>query len=396
VTQRYENWHQPWCVIHGSGALASLPVELDRLEIDRALLLTTPALSRQQQILSEVRALLGRRLVAQFHECERHVPRAAVLAAARTTDGTPVTGIVALGGGSVIDTGKGVALAMAAELKAADGFDSYRVDAFTGPVGSRLPFPDGLLPIVALPTTLSGAEYTNVAGIVDPNRHVKDLYRNDALAPRTIILDPALAAATPPELWCSTGVKTMSDGIEQLYSRFSHPVVEAVTMAGITRLVNKLTSYRDGQGDAVMDCYLGSWLSVFAGFSANTLTGIGASLRHQIGAAYGAPHAEIGCVLLPHIMRFNLPATPHLIEPLSVVFGLDATPARGSSEVDPLCDAVQEFVGSLGLPTTLEEIGVDSSRFSGVARHSFEDFTGGGNPRPASEQDLLELLQAAS
>jgi alcohol dehydrogenase class IV len=398
MAQRFENWHQPWCVIHGQDALESLPAEIARLGIDRVLLLTSRSFARDGSILGRVRALVGSSLVGEFGHCDQHSPRPTVLRAAAEARRTEATGLVTLGGGSVTDCAKGVAMALAGNLRQPGDFDAFRVriSPSANQVTPRLPADP--LPIIALPTTLSAAEYTNVAGIVDPARGSKDLYSDDRLAPRAVILDPALAAGTPDRLWAATGIKTMSDAVEQLYSRFSHPVVDAVAVQGIARLARNLPRSADTDGQARLECYVGSWLSVFAVFSADVLAGVGASLRHQIGAVCGAPHAEVACVLLPHVLRFNLPAAPHAVAGLSQALGLGTAEAADPAiAADRICARVSSLIASLGLPTTLGQIGVSPDSFDLIAENALGDFTAAGNPREiTSAGQLIEILAAAS
>ena len=398
MAQRFENWHQPWCVIHGQDALESLPAEIDRLGLDRVLLLTSRSLAREGSLLGRVRSLIGACIAGEFSECDQHSPRPTVLRAAAEAMRTGSSGLVTLGGGSVTDCAKGVAMALSANMRQPGDFDAFRVRMSpTAPlVTPRLP--EDPMPIIALPTTLSAAEYTNVAGIVDPVRGSKDLYSDDRLAPRTIILDPALAAATPARLWAASGIKTMSDAVEQLYSRFSHPVVDAVAARGIALLAQNLPRSVGTDERARLECYVGSWLSVFAVFSANALAGVGASLRHQIGAVCGAPHAEVACVLLPHVLRFNLPAAPHAVSRLGQALGVGpAEVADLATAPDRISAQVSWLIDSLGLPTTLRQIGVTADSFELIAKNAIGDFTAAGNPREiTSAADLIEILVAAS
>lgn len=389
---RYENWHQPWCVIHGAGALDALPAELDRLGCERVLLLTTRSLVREGKLLASVRELVGERLAVEFGECDAHSPLPCVLKAAERARVGAVDGIVTFGGSTVTDTGKGVALALAENITTVAGFADYRVRSAPPAPPVKPALTADPVPVIALPTTLSGGEYTNVAGLVDPERGSKDLYSDDRLAMRTVILDPAQAAATPPELWSATGIKTMSDAVEQLYSKKAHPVTDALVVEAIGLLAGNLKASIDGDPDARLRCYIGSWMGLFSVFSSNALPGIGAALRHQVGAVSGAGHGQVTCVLLPHVLRFNLPAVPAVTRRLAEAFGVE-------SAADPeaaVVAAVADLVASLGLPSALTELGVGPEHLEQIATHTMADFTGAGNPREVESTDqLVELLRAA-
>jgi alcohol dehydrogenase class IV len=365
--------------------------------MDRVFLVTTRSLVSEGSILARVEKLIGDRLVGRFDETEQHAPRPSILKIAQAARDVGATGIVGLGGGSVTDTTRGVLIALTGNCTVPSDFDAFKV-RFSPPAPAiKPPMASNPIPFIALPTTLSGGEFTNVAGIVDVERGAKDLYSDDRLAPRTVILDPALAAATPAGLWTSTGVKTMSDAIEQLYSKFSHPVVDAIAAQGIEQLASNLPKSVDGDPDARLGCYVGSWLSLFAVFSAGALPGVGASLRHQVGAVSDAPHGKITAVLLPHVLRFNLPSAPHVIAPLGQALGIDGIKDLGQDEaVEAICSKVAALIASLGLPTRLEEINVLPGDFAQIAKNAMEDYTGSGNPRTvASADELITILTAA-
>ncbi len=381
MVTRYENWHQPWCVVHGAGALRTLDAELDQLGVERVLLLTTRSLSGSA-LLSDVRAALGSRLAAEFHRCRQHTPLPSVFEAAERLGSDDVDALVALGGSSVIDTGKAVNLARAGGLDGAEqpGADTRR-----------------FLPLVALPTTLSGSEYTNVVGVVDPRQRRKLVYSNDRLTPRLVVLDPVLARDTPSQLWASTGVKIMSDAIEQLYSRSSHPVSDALAVAAIERLSTHLPDSLRPDEDSILECYLGAWFAVFSVFCARAMPGVGCTLRHQVGAVSGAPHAEITCALLPHVLRFNLPAAPHVVDRLAQALGVERTPdARVDETVDLIARRVEAMVASVALPGRLRDLGVKQEDFPLIADHAMSDESGVGNPRDVDDsRELIDILRAA-
>lgn len=380
-------------MVHGAGALESVAPELERLGGERVLLLTTGSLSRDGRLLAQLRSRIGGRLVGEFDRCEQHTPRTVVLAAAAAAREVQATAILAAGGSSVVDAAKGVALAIAENLLTAEDFDTYRLrDRTRSPAA-------GTLPVIAVPTTLSGAEYSNVAGILDPARTTKDLFHDDRLAIRTIILDPSQADATPAELWAATGVKSLGGAIEKLYSRSAHPVVDALSLEGIRLLNTSLEASVGGDLGARLQCYIGAWLSNFAGPSARTAPGIAAALRHEVGAVSGAAHGNITCVLMPHILRFNLQAADPRQVAIRLAAALDVT-ASGtttprSSAVDACTDRLDELVRLLGLPTRLREIGVAESDLRAIAEHTLEGGLG-GNPREVSSADeIAELLRHA-
>ena len=197
------------------------------------------------------------------------------------------------------------------------------------------------LPHIALPTTLSGAEYSRDIGITNETLRKKEIFRFDAVSPQSILLDPQLTMATPHRLWAATGVKVMSDAIEQLYSKSSHPVIDSLCLAAIRSFaINLPLSLERRAGctsarlNARLHCQIASWQSLFGMHNAGTRVGIGGALRHQLGGMSRIPHGEATCVMLPHLLRYNFPAVPDryraLAEALQVGVREDTDEAPGS------------------------------------------------------------------
>lgn len=385
---RYENWHQPWCVVHGRGVLAGLAQELDRLNVGSVLLLSTRALVRETTLLEKIRGVIGPRLHLEYTDCREHVPGTIVLDVAKAMRDSSVDGVVALGGSTVIDTAKGAVLAHA------HGAKNY--EQLSEVLSQRdIPQSTPHLPLIALPTTLSGSEYTNVVGILDERRRIKVLHQSDALTPRLIMLDPQLAMATPRDLWGTTGVKVLGDAIEQLYSRSSHPVTDALATTAITRLSHSLLPSLGGSEDAILNCYIASWMALFSTFSAQAKLGVGALLRHRVGAVTQAGHAEIACALVPHVLRFNLPAAPRIVSAVASAVGVTDEGRHAENLVEQIAVEVAQLVASVGGPLRLRDLGMSRAQIAEISEDAASDFTATGNPRNVTNNDLKSILTQA-
>jgi len=392
MSGRYENWHQPWCVIHGDDALASLPAELDRLGLRRVLLLTTRSLVREGDLLGRVRALVGGRLVAEFGECDAHVPRETVLKVADVAVAAAADAIVCLGGGSVIDTAKATALAAAGDVRLPDDFDRYRLRFVPGSTVEPMALPHAAPAVIALPTTLSAAEFTNNVGMLDTVRGIKDRYVYDELCPKVVFLDEELSTSTPARLWGATGMKVLSDALEQLYSRGGDPAAQAMALEGVRLLSDNLTAAVERAPRARAACYLGSWFALFAVCSVEMRPGIGGAVRHQMGAISRAGHGEIAAVLLPHILRFNLPVVPAVVARLAPVMGVEG----GADPVDAIAGRVEALIAAQELPSTLRELGIDRADLPAIAEASLAESSTAGNPREIrGAHEVVQLLEAA-
>jgi alcohol dehydrogenase class IV len=371
-------------VVYGPGsATSSLSELLARVGSTRPFLLTTRSVERAglaDELAAAVPGITGR-----FSGSREHTPEPVVLEAAAAARESGADGLVSLGGSSVVDLTKGVALVLA------EGDDLGRLrlgarDPDGRPLRPRLDAPK--LPHLALPTTLSGAEFTGGAGITDPAAGHKALYSDPKLTPRWVVLDPELARATPATLWASTGMKVLADTIELLCSTRANPVADALAVGALRHLEADLApSTRDPDDLAARQRCL---LAVAMVLPSLMSVGVGlvAALRHQLGGALGVPHGVASTIVLPHVLRWNADAAGG---PLA-----DAAPAIGAPSVDGLVARIEKLTDELGLPRRLRDVDVAREALPAVAGHALADGASRTNPRPVrSPDDILEVLEAA-
>lgn len=382
----YESWHQEWSVFDGDDALTALPRLLDDWATQRCLLVASRSLSHTGVLAGEVATLVGDKLAGRYHEIVPHVPRGSALRLADELRAREVDTVVALGGGSVVDTVKAAVLAVTMGCRFEADFDALVRQPGFGP---RLRAPvSNPVRVVALPTTLSGAEFSSSAGVVDPSRQVKELYCYDWLAPDAVVLAPQLARETPLDVWHATGLKLFSDAIEQTYGRRSHEVVTVLALEAARRLVRVLPGESNRDPSAALACFRAAWFSMFGVFNAQTFPGAAAALRHQVGARTKAPHGKIAAVLLPHVLRFNLPACADRLPAIADALGAKDT-------VESVVWAVETLRDSTEVPRTLRELAVPETDLPEIAELAAGSFAGSNNPRAASAPDLLSILRDA-
>jgi alcohol dehydrogenase class IV len=365
---------------------------LERLGVKQAFLITTPSIARSPLLL-RVKETIGEWLVGEFTESCEHTPRSIVLRAARRVEeAKPIGALISFGGSSVIDLTKGVALVLAEGEK----LDNYRVH-FDPSSGVRVP--DLLNPTImhiALPTTLSGSEFTNVVGVTDESRGQKDLFMDAKLTPRLVFLDPDLTIFTPPLLWAGTGMKVVADCLEELCSPRANPLTDALALGGLKTLYQNLsTTISDpGRKDARLHCQFASFMAIPN--IINTGLGIVSSLRHQIGAAFGVPHGVASTIILPHALRWNLPFVVETLSDVASALGIADDKMEKETSALRLVEAVEGLIKSLCLPVRLRDVGVIKEAIPNIAEHAAKDFFVTSNPRPVnSAYDLMEVLSAA-
>jgi alcohol dehydrogenase len=390
----YENGHQWRRVEHGEGCLANLGRELARLRIERPFLVTTRSLVASD-LLAQVKASCGVPVVGQFSEAQPHTPREVVVRAAGMLHDARPDGVVSFGGSTVVDTAKGAVFAHAAAIARAADFDRWTQEEGTS---SDLDRP--VLPHVAIPTTLSGAEYSRDIGITNEALRRKEIFRYDAVSPQSIFLDPAMTLATPPRLWAATGIKVMSDAIEQIYSRASHPAIDAQCLAAIRAFSTSLPeSLRDGGTSRIqarLRCQIASWQALFGMHDAGTRVGIGGALRHQLGGMFRIPHGEATCVMLPHLLRYNFPAIPDRYAALAEAMLLREPFADDDARLEAIVARVEALVRALDLPTRLGPLGVRRADLPAMADHVMQENSLAFNPRAiAGKAEIVRILEAA-
>ena len=379
-------------VVFGPGCVREqLTQILDQQGIQRAFLVSTPSLTRTD-LLPAVREVLGARCVGEFTESRAHTPRTTVLDAARQARTANADGLISFGGSSVIDLTKGVALVLA------EGEDFDRLQAhFTPETGLQVPdLPAPKLPHIAIPTTLSGGEFTGGIGISDLERGEKDIYIDLKTTPRWVFLDSSLSIATPSDLWAGTGMKIFADGIEMICSPRATPYTDALAYQSLDLLYQNLPA-----GVATADDVTARGNCLFAAFMIlpnllNVGLGMVAGLRHQIGAGHGVPHGVASTIVLPHVMRWNLSAATQSLSATAVRLGFVQHGTAPEAAAERIIQAVEELISTLNLPSRLRDVEVPQDAFAGIAGHVIHDFVVATNPRRIEKsEDVMEVLRAA-
>ncbi|CAK7222025.1 hypothetical protein SBRCBS47491_004727 [Sporothrix bragantina] len=351
----------------------------------RAVIITGPTLADKTPLVKAVEALLGpARHAGTFSGIRQHAPVDTVEDAVAIAVADARTDVViSIGGGSPIDAAKTV---------------SFRFHEKHG----------RFLTHVAIPTTLSAAECTDVGGTT-MHDGVKQGVRHPALAPAYILYDPVFARHTPPALFMSTGVRALDHAMELQY----HPAAtvlpcKAVARAAIATLVERLPQYKHDptNADVVLALFLAAYGSL--GFFGNKMTG-GLGLSHTIGYAigspYGIPHGVTSCLTLGHVVALKarlVPSDAHNIALTLPCFGAGATRTdNGTDTGNDAADAAEvgrrilALVDALGLATTLTHYGVSRDQLDIICDRALGSWMPGeqkGEGDTAIRQAVRELV----
>jgi len=373
-------------VVYGRPALEALTELAGGFGVQRLLITSTASLSGPDGVATRLAEALGPLCVGVFSDISAHSPREGVIDGAARARAVGADLLVAVGGGSVIDATKVMQLALWAGVEAVDALGAYR--AGPGPDRADLSKLTPGVRMAAVPTTLSAAEFTAFAGVTDVARHAKEGYAHPLLAPRAVILDPALTLGTPPRLWFSTGMKAVDHAVEQLCNPLRSPYADALAEAGLRDLGQGLAASqaRPDDLDARLQCQVGMWLAM-SGASAGRGLGASHAIGHTLGGTYGVPHGLTSCVILPAVLRWNEGVAD---DRQRLVAGLLGRPDLSAA------DAVKTLAQNLSLPTDLAAVGIGPDQFQAIAEHTLHDRGVRSNPRRITgADDIVAILELA-
>jgi alcohol dehydrogenase class IV len=271
----------------------------------RVFVLTSRSVAGTSTVESIVRGL-GPAHVGTFAGMRAHVPLDDVFAA---TDAAGVAGadlLVAVGGGSVMDAAKLVALCLRYDLRDSTGLGEYAGFGAARTGAMHPPGIDGWTRIVAVPTTLSAAEFTWWSGGLDTATRKKRPYSHPHMMPRHVALDPAATLDTPRELFLSSGMKAVDHAVERLATLRTDVLTEVHCARSLELLWQGLTSVSADPDDldARLRCQTGMALAM-ASPASGAKVGASHALGHALGAHNGVPHGLTSCVLLPAVLRWT-------------------------------------------------------------------------------------------
>lgn len=369
-------------VIWGEPAQEALLAEVQRRGSSRVFIVTGKTLNRQTPLIGQLTQALGDRFVGCFDECIEHTPRRTVMDAARAVRSASPDLIVTVGGGTAIDTVKVLLIALAEGLEHEDELSDWHLGV--NPDGSRrLPkVKSPPMRQIAISTTLSAAEFSNLGGCTDEKRKVKDAYMGEEIGPATVILDPKATLYTPSWLWLSTGLRALDHAIEGLCSISPSPLIHALGLEAVRLLTNGLRqSHRDPEDlEARLDCLQGAWLAGIA--IMRVPFGASHGIGHSLGAVTGMSHGYTSCIMLPHVMRFNVEKTKSMQSLIAQAMGTNLDAA----------DAVAKLVADIGLPGRLSDLKVNAEHLEAVAAGAMENLWVKTNPEPIRDVEQIRQL----
>ena len=298
-------------IVFGPGTLERVPEVVERVGSGRTMLVAGGSAAA---IAEPIRARLGDRVVVTHDDVRQHVPEDLANVAVRRARDANVDGVITVGGGSSIGLGKVVAVSLE-------------------------------LPLIAVPTTYSGSEMTPVYGITGATK----ITRRDVRAlPRAVVYDPSVTLGLPPRVTATSGLNALAHCMEAIVGPGATPPSALVAREAAALLPDALRAcIRDGSDLAARSVAL--YASCLAGRSlALAGTGLQHKLAHILGGRYGAIHAEVHSVLLPHVAAYHEAEVPAAMTTLARALGIEGDPS----------DALRRLAIDIGSPLSLEELGL--------------------------------------
>ncbi len=372
-------------VIFGKPADEAIVSTADRLGAERVFLMVSGTLNRTTDEIAKVQTALGARCVATFDAMPPHTPRAAVLAATKMAREAEADLIVTFGGGSITDGAKAVQMCLANDISTIERMDALRADKDAGVTLCKPP----TVRQVSVPTTLSGGEFSALAGVSDERTKTKELFKHPTVVPRTVILDPSVTVHTPEWLWISTGIRAVDHCVEGICSGQAHAYGDAQAMKGLALFAKGLPRVMKDPNDlqARLDCQMGTWLSM-APIASGVPMGASHGIGYILGTLFGVPHGHTSCIMLPSVMTWNKPANAERQAIVSEVMG------RPGEDAGTVLD---EFIGNLGMPRSLAAVDIGADQFDAIAEGAMKTPWIPRNPRPIpSPAEVKEILELAA
>lgn len=348
----------PRTIHSGPGAIESLTEVLDFLNLHRVLLVHGPHTAKAG-LVKPIADIISDRVAAVFGDSHSPTVIATNDAIVELTRRVKPDGVVAIGGGSAVDAGKCAVHAIGAQL-----------------------------PLVAVPTTFSGAEMTLDAGIVDPVKKIKNQIRGPHLVATSAIYDPEFFKTISEETLAGSSMNAMAHCVEALYTPATSPFIQSLAICGAAQLYSGLTiRFVKGQVEESWNDLLEGAIS--AGIACgNASIALHHIMCHYVGPALGLSHGGANSLMLPYTMRYNMPAVEGVFARLAHALG------AGEQAVDAV-DAMERLHRQIRLPTRLGPLGLTQDIAHAISGHVVNHPRMKNNPRPVSRDDVERILWSA-
>ena len=291
--------------------------------------------------------------------------------------------VVAIGGGSAMDTGKAIALCGPNGGTPADYADG------------RLAY-ENIAPIICVPTTAgTGSEVTRSSVITESTTHRKMTLKHAALRPTLAVLDPVLTYSVPASVTAATGVDALVHAIEGYTCKVTNPISQALGAKAMKSIVSALpVAYADGQDEAARHAMLEGSLLAGLCFGSADVAAVHC-LAEALGGMYDTPHGIANSVFLPHVLRFNAAENKAMHAGLARYMGFAVDADTDEQAVDKLITGIADWTAGLQIPKLKDLPGVKEEDFPRIVELSMKNGSTPSNVRTITADDYLRILEEA-
>jgi 4-hydroxybutyrate dehydrogenase len=374
------NWSYPTAIRFGAGRISEIAEACISAGITKPLLVTDRGLASMQittQTLDMIEAAgLGR---AMFSDVDPNPNEKNVEEGLKVYREGDFDGVVAFGGGSGLDLAKTLAF-MAGQSRPLWDFEDI------GDWWTRAD-PDGIHPIVAVPTTAgTGSEVGRASVITNSETHEKKIIFHPKMLPAVVICDPELTVGMPKFITAGTGLDAFAHCVEAFSSPHYHPMSQGIALEGMRLVIDNLPiAYTDPTN---IDARANMMSAAAMGATAFQ-KGLGAihALSHPIGAHHHTHHGTTNAVFMPTVLKFNADAIRDRFDRAAGYLGIDGG-------FDGFCAFVDQFNDSFAIPKTLNDLGVKDPDLDILVRDALKDPSTGGNPVTMTEANTRALFES--
>ncbi|MFN7988555.1 MAG: iron-containing alcohol dehydrogenase [Thermoanaerobaculia bacterium] len=371
-------------VVFGPGSSRDVREEVRALGCARAVVVTDSVLATRTDVPARIEKTLGESCAGVFSDVVPDSGVHIVDAGAAFARERGADCIVSVGGGSAIDTAKGIAIVLkeGGSLRDYEGFQVLRRPQ---------------TPHVAIPTTAgTGSEVTYVAVIKDHEAHQKLLFGDYNIIPNTALLDPELTVGLPPQLTAATGMDAMSHAVEAIHSQQKEPIADGLALHAI-RLIHEFLPRAVSDGKDIVARGQMLIASNMAGTAfSNAQVGLVHAIAHTVGARHGIHHGLANSIVMPHVVRFNAGEVAAVYRPIAEALGVAVGGLSDEACAEEVASRLSGLAARTGLPQTLSSQGVPEEALADLAEATLADASIIYNGRTVlGAEELLGVYRAA-
>lgn len=376
-------FYLPTEIKSGKNETKNLPHFLMKMGIKNPIILSDKGIKATGIIDSILKRLTENKIkCVEFYDIEPNPKDKNIKEITQYAKSNEVDGIIAVGGGSVLDTAKGVGIMLTheGEINDWEGDNTLKKD---------------ISPLICIPTTCgTGSEATNIAVITDTERKLKMGIVDDRIAPKLAILDPELINSLPPGLTASTGMDALTHAIEAYTSKAATPVTDALALHAITLIRENIYSavQDDANNEAKANMLNASLLAGIA-FS-NSNVGSVHCISEAMGGVYDIPHGIVNAIFLPYVFEYNSEEKTERHATISYALGVDRN-LSPKLAIQQGVNLLFEMVKNLDIPKLHDFKQVNSNDFNHIAQLSKSTPMDLDNAKEMTEEDYLSIIQRA-